>query len=113
MSNEQTASLMISLKDLGFSKQATKRAYIQDGEHLPQKEQDDRGFTDVMKLVNRRGSNYTAAECKMLIDYTWTSHDECVECNPDDHSALIVWQNAEKSKRIRKLFSLIEKLADK
>lgn len=79
------------LNDFGVYKQ-TLKANFNDN---------DRGkeHDEFVTLIAKRTQSYTIPELELLFSWLWTSHDDCVDQNSDDYSALEVYQSQQKIKR--------------
>lgn len=58
----------------------------------------DRGpeHDEARHLLTRRTQRYTPSELEVLFDYLWTAHDDCVSENPEDYTALEVYNARRK-----------------
>jgi hypothetical protein len=97
-----------SLEKFGFTKAGLKRraenhGYFEDLRNNPLRQ-------EAKDLLDRRGSAYTLAECRTLVEHLgMSSHDECILDNPDDFTHLEIWRAKDNEKRYNRALRLLER----
>jgi len=71
---------------------------------------DSPAATVVIELLKRRGKEYTITEIEQIAGFMVSGHDECVDANPDDYSAVEVYQCRRNLKRYEKVYDKLTTL---
>lgn len=97
--------------DLKIQKSTLKRIINDSCDGLSSDDIVERKFDKAMDLLNRRGLVYTSQEAEFLIDYYFTSHDECIINNEDDYNGLEVHRAKSKEKKYKEMRKIIESVS--
>ena len=97
------------LRDLGIYKANLKRKFYRDfGDRC--KDRDEHALM-ARDLLEREGNMYTLDECRILAAYLESSHDGCVQDNPDDYSRVEVWQAEQNRLKMEAVDRIIGRFA--